>query len=133
MNDVFDVFDVFDVSKPELLRDKRRIYCEVGRGICRTKSISREFKELEGLEHRMAPCKSLGSGRKMTKYKVTVEMTTVYTRILDFFDDDTEDDVRDLLTYQLGDFPELFEERCIEDNYTEVVEIGLVVENGDRV
>ena len=64
----------------------------------------------------------------MTKYKVTVETRTVYTRVLDFCDGETEEGVRDYLTYQLGDFPELFEDCCIEDNYTEVSEIELVEE-----
>ncbi len=64
----------------------------------------------------------------MTKYQVTVETKTVYTRVLEFCDGETEEGVRDFLTYQLGDFPELFEDRCIEDNYTDIVAIEPVGE-----
>lgn len=64
----------------------------------------------------------------MTKYQVTVETKTVYTRMLEFCDGETEEGVRDFLTYQLGDFPELFEDRCIEDNYTDIVAINCLGE-----
>jgi len=60
---------------------------------------------------------------------VTVETKTVYTRVLEFCDGETEEGVRDFLTYQLGDFPELFEDRCIEDNYTDIVAIEPVGED----
>ena len=46
------------------------------------------------------------------------EIKTVYTRVLEFLTVKRKR-VRDFLTYQLG-FLELFEDRCIEDNYTDI-------------
>ena len=56
------------------------------------------------------------------------ETKTVYTRVLEFCDGETEEGAGfpDVST---GDFPELFEDRCIEDNYTDIVAIEPVGED----
>ena len=62
------------------------------------------------------------------KYRVKVETKIVYEAVLEFHDE-TEESVRDyLVNGGMGEFPELFAEKSITDNYTDVDEVELMVE-----
>jgi methionine synthase II (cobalamin-independent) len=63
------------------------------------------------------------------KCKVQVETHIVYECVLEFDDEDTTEEIQKYLEVELSDYSEIFEDKNITDNYTDVTEVEPIGES----